>query len=126
MVNTSYKTTEDMFDKLQSFKRKTKLNFYKIISNNYDNMSIGFDEDPFAKNARHISKIYHEVLMLIKYLQNKPQVKNMNNNYYDLYYTVIKNRDEKEIVDNQYEKDFFSLNDVIIRNHSVGIKGREK
>ena len=28
----------------------------------------------------------------MKYLQTKPQVKNMNINYYDLYYTVIKNR----------------------------------
>ena len=29
----------------------------------------------------------------------------MNNIYYDLYYIVIKNRDEKEIVIDQYEKD---------------------
>ena len=53
----------------------------------------------------------------------------MNFKYYDLYYSVIKNRKEKEIVDNQYEnneKDYISLNDVIIPNHYVGIKGREK
>ena len=50
----------------------------------------------------------------------------MNINYYDLYYTVIKSRDDKEIVDNQYENDIISLNDVIIPNHYVGIKGREK
>ena len=50
------------------------------------------DEDPFAKNAQSISKIYHEVLLLRKFLQTKLQVKNMNNNYFDLYYTVIKNR----------------------------------
>ena len=41
-------------------------------------------EDPFAKNAQGISKIYHEVLLLMKFLQNKPQVKNMNINYYGL------------------------------------------
>ena len=64
-------------------------------------MNIKFDEDPFSKNAPGINKIYHEVLMLMKFLQTKPQVKNMNFNYYDLYYTVIKDRDEKEIVDNQ-------------------------
>ena len=62
-------------------------------------MNIRFDEDPFAKNAQGISKIYHEVLLLLKFLQTKPQVKNMNNrmniSYYDLYYTVIKNRDKK-------------------------------
>ena len=47
--------------------------------------------------------MYNEVLILRKFLQTKPQVKNMNKNYYDLYNTVIKNRDEKEIVDDQYE-----------------------
>ena len=83
---------------------------------------IRFDEENFARNAKAISKIYHEVLLLMKLLQTKPQVKNMNNNYYDLYYTVIKNRKEKEIVANQYENDIISLNDVIIANHYVGIK----
>ena len=92
---------------LQSLKGKTKLKFYKNISNSYDNMNIKFDEDPFAKNAQGISKIYHEVLNLMNFLQNKLQVKNMNINYYDIYYTVIKNRDEKDIEDNQYENDFF-------------------
>ena len=41
------------------------------------------------------------------------------------YYTVINNRDEKEIVDNQCENDFISLNVVIIPNNYVGIKVRE-
>ena len=40
----------------------------------------------------------------MKILQTKPRVRNMNINYYDLYYTVIKNR--KETVDNQFENDF--------------------
>ena len=43
-----------------------------------------------------------------------------------MYYTVIKNRDEKEIVDNILENDFISLNDVIIPNNFVGKKDREK
>ena len=34
--------------------------------------------------------------MLMKFLQTKPQVKSMNINYYDLYYTVIKNRIDKK------------------------------
>ena len=50
----------------------------------------------------------------------------MNIKYYDFYYTVVKNRDDKEIVDNQYEKFYVSLNDVNIPNHYVGIKDREK
>ena len=41
----------------------------------------------------------------MKFLQTKPSVKNMNINYYDLFYTVIKNRDDKEIVNDEYEKD---------------------
>ena len=92
-------------------------------------MNIRFDKDAFAKNAQGISKIYHELLLLMKFLQTKPQVKNMNINYYDLYYTVNKNRkkrdieeEQKEIVDNQLENDFISLNDVIIPNHYIGRK----
>ena len=101
MVNTTYNSTEDMIIKLLELKGKTKLKFYKNISNYYDNMNIGMDDDTFAKNAQSISKIYHEVLLLIKFLQTKPQVKNIKTKYYDLYYTVNKNRDEKENVDNQ-------------------------
>ena len=43
-------------------------------------MNIRFDEDPFTKNAQGISKIYHEVLLLMKFLQTHPQVKSMNIN----------------------------------------------
>ena len=71
-----------------------------------------------------MSKIYHEVLLLMKFLQTKPEVKNMNINYYDLYYTVIKTRDKNKDLDIQYEND---ENDHInfydfIPNHYVGIK----
>ena len=56
--------------------------------------NIQTQQDPFAKNAQGISKICHELLLLMKFLQTKPQVKNMNIKYFDLYYAVIKNRDE--------------------------------
>ena len=125
LVNTTYNSTEDMIKKIQELKGKTKLNFYKSIGNYYDYMNVRFDEDPFAKNAQCISKTYHEMLLIMKYVPTKPDFKNMNINYYDLYYTAIKNRDDKEIVDDKYENDFISLNDVIIPNHYVGIKGRE-
>ena len=36
MVNTTYNSTEDMINKLQELKGKTKLKFYKNISNYYD------------------------------------------------------------------------------------------
>ena len=46
----------------------------------------------------------------------------MNINYYDLYYTVVKVRDEIKDIDNQYEND---EKDFISPNHYVGIKPRE-
>ena len=52
------------------------------MSNYYDEMSIRrqsntfqFEEDPFRKDARGISEIYHEVMLLKNFLQTKPQVK---------------------------------------------------
>ena len=82
-------------------------------------MNFRFDEDRFAKNTQGINEIYHEKLLLRKFLQTKPQVKNMKINYYDLYYTVIKNRDEKEIEDNEYENDLINFNDFITPNHNI-------
>ena len=38
MVNTNYNSTEDMINKLQSLKGKTKLKFYKNKSNYYTEM----------------------------------------------------------------------------------------
>ena len=109
MVNTNYNTTEDMINKLQSLKGKTKLKIYKNISNYYIEMkNKNFqtnNQDPFSRNVEGIHKIYHEVLLLMNFLQTKPQIKNMNINYYDLYYTVIKTRDENRDIDNQYEID---------------------
>ena len=40
----------------------------------------------------------------------------MNINCYDLYNTVIKNRDENKDIDNQHENDY---NDFITPNHYV-------
>ena len=124
MINTNYNSTEDMINKLQQLKGKTKLNFFKNISNCCLEMKKEFrtEQDHFAKNSQGISKIYHEVLLLMKFLQTKPQIKNMNYNYYDLYYTVIKTRDENKDIDNN---DYINFNVVITPNHYVGIKPRE-
>ena len=127
MVNTLYDSSEDMINKLQSLKGKTKLKFYKNISIYYIEMkNKNFQthhEDPFSKNAPGICKIYHEVLLLMKFLQTKPKVKNMNINYYDLYNTVIRIRDENKDIDN--ENDYINFNDFITPNHCVGVKPRE-
>ena len=72
MVKTTYNSTEDMINKLQQLKRKPKLKFYKNLSNFYDNTNFRMDEDRFARNVKGISKIYHEVLLLMKFLQTKP------------------------------------------------------
>ena len=132
MVNTYYNSTEDMINKLQSLEGKTKLKFYKNISNYYTEMkNKNFqtnNQDPFSKNAQGISRVYHEVLLLMKFLQTKPQIKKMNINYYDLYYTVIKTRDGNKDIDNQYEddeNDYIDINDFITPNHYIGIKNRE-
>ena len=130
MVNTNYNSTGDMINKLQQLKGKTKLKFYKNICNHYIEMKIKnfqTQEDPFSKNAEGISKIYHEVLLLMKFVMTKPLIKNVNINYYDLYYTVIKTRDENKDIDNQYEtdeNDYIIFNDIV-PNHYVGIKPRE-
>ena len=123
MVNTTYNSTEDMINKLQLLKGKTKLKFYKNISNYCDEMkhrNSQTQEDHFSKNAEGISKTYHEMLLLMNFLQTKPQVKIMNINYYDLYNTVIKNRNEKNNVD-----DYINFNDIITPNQYVGRKPRE-
>ena len=127
MVNTKYITTEGMIDKLQQLKGKTKLKFYKNMGNYYDEMkhkNVQTQENIFAKNAQGFSKIYHEVFLLMKILQTEPQIKNMNIKYYDLYYTVIRTRDDKQIV-NDDENDYINFIDFITPNHYVGIKPRE-
>ena len=131
MVNTKNNSTQNIINKLQQIKGKTKLKFYKEIGNYYIQMKNKnfqtYQQDPFAKNAQGISKIYHEVLLVMKILQTKPQIKNMNINYHDLYYTVIKARDENKHIDNQYEndeKDYINFNDIV-PHHYVGIKPRE-
>ena len=103
MVNTKYNTTEDMINKLQQLNGRTKIKFYQNISNYYDAMgyrrkgnTFQFEEDLFIRNAEGISYIYHEALLLLKFLQTKPNVRSLNIIYYDLSYTVLKNRDGKE------------------------------
>ena len=82
--------------------------------------------DPFSKNAQGIAKIYHEIFLLMEFLQTKVDIKNMNINYYYLYYTVIKTRNEIKNIDNQYENDYhdyIDINDFIIKpSHYIGRK----
>ena len=125
MVNTTYNSTEDLIDKLQQLKGKRKLKFYKKIYKYYDEMkrtNFQTEQRPFSKNSQGISKIYHEALLLMKFLQTKPQVKNMNINYNDLYYTVIKNRVEKD----NNENDYINFHDIITPHHYIGRKNNKE
>ena len=120
-VDKTYKSTEDLINKLQQLKGKTKLRFYRSISNYYVEMNIRIDEDTFTRNAQGFSKNYHEVLLLTKFPQTKPQVKNVNDNFYDLNYIVIKNIVEKEIVNGQHENDYINFKDIV-PYHYIGRK----
>ena len=62
--------------------------------------------------------MYHEVFLLMNFLQTKPQIRDMNIIYYILYYTVIKSRDGKVNVDNQYETDFIIFEDFVPNPYS--------
>ena len=57
----------------------------------------------------------------MKFIKTKTLVRNNNNKYYGLYYTVFKNKDEKELVHNQYENDYFNFNDIV-HNQYIGRK----
>ena len=62
----------------------------------------------------------------MKFLQTKPHVMSLKNNYCDLYYTVTKNKNDKEIVNDKNDKDECEYNTYdnfnIPPNHSVGVK----
>ena len=61
----------------------------------------------------------------MKVLQSKPQVNKKKFVYYDMYYTVIKNRDDEEIVKHEYETDEIDYNtfdDFITPNRYIGNK----
>ena len=86
------------------------------------NKNFQTQKDPF-------SKIYHEVLLLMKFFQTKPQIKNTNIHYFVLYYTVIKVRDENRDINKQYEnddKEFINCNDFITPNYYIGIKKNDE
>ena len=131
MVITTYNSTQEMIDKLQQLKGERELRFYKNINNSYDEMNFRrlsgtfqIEEDPFSKGVQSIGKFYHEVVLLKKFSQTKPQVKIINIKYYDLYYTV-KKREEKEIVNNKKENnenDFNNFNNFITPNRFIEIK----
>ena len=55
-----------------------------------------FEEDPFGRRAQGIPFIMHEVLLLLRFLQTKLQIKCVFLIYNDLYYNIIKNYQMKK------------------------------
>ena len=89
------------------------------------NKTFIFEEHPFVKKSQGISKTNHEVLLLMNFLQTKPRIKNINIKYYDLFYTAIKTRDEKEIVNIEKEDneiDYINYEDFISPYQFIGTK----
>ena len=84
-----------------------------------------FEEDVLSKGAQGIAKNMHEVIRLLKFLENNSQINGMNINYNDLYYTVNKNRDEREIANDEYENnknEYIHFDDLITPHHYIGRK----
>ena len=50
----------------------------------------------------------------MEFWRKTPEVKNMNNKYYNLQYTIIKNRNEKEIIEDKIDYDNICVFDNII------------
>ena len=89
MFSAKYNSTQDMIDNLQSAKYKTNLEIYSNICNYYDEMkyrkqsgTFQFEEYLFSKNEERTSKLYLEVILIMKFLQTKPQVRK-NNFFFD-------------------------------------------
>ena len=99
-------------------KKKTK--YHNELNIRRQGNTFQFEEDPFSKNVEGIGKIYHEVLLLMKFLQTKPLVKNLNISSYDWYSTVIKSRGDIEIVNEnecENDKDYYKYNDFFTPNN---------
>ena len=59
----------------------------------------------------------------MKFSLTKLQVKNMNIKYFDLCYTVITNREEKEFMsDDEYENDYINYEDFKTPDRHIGRK----
>ena len=97
IVNMKYETSFERIRKIQSLNSKTRLISCKIVSTFYDDVSYRgqgnffmIEEDFFSNIAQSIASIVHEALLLKNFLQREPQVRSMNEIFFDLYYTIIR------------------------------------
>ena len=81
-VNTTLLTKDDMSDKLQKLKSKTKIKFIELHKITYDEKryrrrsnTFHFEEDPFSKEAKGIGYILKDVIKIENFFQTNPQVR---------------------------------------------------
>ena len=101
-LNTKYGTKKDMMNKLQSLKGEPTLKFDQNISDYYDKLiymrqsiAFTFEKDHVAENTQNRAVKMHEVLLIVKFLWTKPQIKNKIINNYNFYCTIILNRSDE-------------------------------
>ena len=78
MVITTYSSKDDMIDKLQQLKGKSKLKCHQNISKFYDEMdfirrskTFPFEQGPSVSKVECIHEIFHTILLIMKfYKQN--------------------------------------------------------
>ena len=88
MFSAKYNSSQGMNGALQSLKFKINLKIYANIYKYYDELkyrmesgSFHYEEDIFRKNEEKITKLYPEIIILLKNLQTKPQVKKVKFNF---------------------------------------------
>ena len=88
MVIAEYNSSETMIDNSQNLKVKTTLKNYPILSIFYNQKmyrrqsgTFQSEEDLFSKNEERITKLYLQVMLLLKVLLTEPQVKRNNFNF---------------------------------------------
>ena len=83
------------------------------------------EEELFNKNEERITKLYLQVMLLLKVLLTEPQVKRNNFNF-EFQETFIKNGDDNQnVVEYEYENeetDLIKYDDFIVPNYYNGIK----
>ena len=82
MVNAEYNSSQYMVNSLQNLKVKSTLKIYPSISNYHNEMkyrrqsgTFQSEEELFNKNEERITKLYFQVMLLLKVLLTEPQVK---------------------------------------------------
>ena len=98
-MTSKYKMTVDMINKLQSLKYETKLKIHQIKSKFYDKMNYRRLGGSFQMGEDFFSRAFLklEALLLMKFLQIKPQLKSLKIVFYDLCYASIKNLSEEGV-----------------------------